>query len=1221
VTLTNASVTAKILTGVNITGGTVLSTDTMLTAFGKLQNQINGLLGSTIYQGTWNASTNSPSLSSGVGVRGYYYIVSVAGTTNLDGITDWFVGDWAIFDGTSWQQVDNTDAVVSVNGQTGAVSLTTDNIAEGATNKYYLDSRARASLSFAAGSGAYNSTTGLITIPTNTNQLTNGASFITLGSLSGSAPIQYNNGTGTIGITQSSAASNGFLSSTDWNTFNNKANSNGSNASGTWGINVTGNAATATNVAWSGVTSKPSAIMFYEGFTLNADTMSTNSTGFTYAVNAPYVGPITRISAGASYDLWINAAYTGGSGIAFRTRNGDTATFNPWRVILNDANYTSYSPSLTGSGASGTWGISITGSAGSASSASTAGTVTHNASRTDSAWYNAVWAAGTPSPMYSCDAVQIQSSTGSIRANIFYDNQDTNYYLNPNGTSQLLDSIFGDNSGSDQGIQIKYGNNVSGYGRIRFYQSSGNHSTIHSFSASWQSGSLQSASSGAINLAGQNGTTFGDWSNPSVWIDNTGVAQARDSFRAPIFYDSQDTGYYVDPNGTSNLNKLSGQTMSYNDMNSMSINSPYAARYSASSSYRNGTMGLAQIDFNIIGSNWGSGFIDSWSNPANAPGGSSHYVGIQAMHANLQDNTSFYGFQMVCAGEAINRFFLRSAWPTVRSWVEMIHSGNIGSQSVNYANSAGSISGFNNPTTAATANTIAYRTGDGDLSVRELIMTSSVQDIAPSSLIGIYPTTNQAVKISASGARGFLNVPTRTGGDASGTWGINVTGYANYLTSNNSSVSGGFVSWNGNADTTNNPNSNYWYGMRVSHGDALSYYSVTFAVDFFSNTFQYRRILNGGNQGWVTVIDSSNITSQSVSYASTAGSAPNAGNANPFYNVSAGDGNGIQFWSSEQYKISMGVGSLYQYGPVIDYSIKTQMDTGSTGRGFTWGRNGVTPIAALNSTSGNMQIAGDFTSTYSFASGSIRLGDMWGGAGLYRPSGSMVFGIQDSDWIFSKAAVTQAYFSGGDGNLWMRWAGAFISDLLAARGSLASANNWTGQNYFVSNKNTTSDSAPLQAYSNNGSGAIMSFHRSGAYAVNFGLDSDNVMRIGGWSASANRFQMDMSGNLTMAGDVTAYSDARVKENIVTVENALEKTLQLRGVYYNRTDSDDKKRKIGVIAQETLDVLPEVVGKDNNDMYNVAYGNMGGLFIEAIKELAADNKYLRAQIEELKKSIN
>lgn len=222
VTLSNSAVTGKVLTGINITGGTVLATDSILTGFGKLQNQINGLIGSTIYQGTWNANTNTPTLTSSVGTRGYYYIVNVAGNTNLNGITDWQVGDWAIYDGTAWQKVDNTDAVSSVNGQTGAVSLTTDNIPEGTTNLYFTNARSRAALSFAAGSGAYNSTTGVITIPTNTNQLTNGASFITLTSLSASAPIQYNNTTGVISITQAGASSNGFLSSTDWNTFNNK---------------------------------------------------------------------------------------------------------------------------------------------------------------------------------------------------------------------------------------------------------------------------------------------------------------------------------------------------------------------------------------------------------------------------------------------------------------------------------------------------------------------------------------------------------------------------------------------------------------------------------------------------------------------------------------------------------------------------------------------------------------------------------------------------------------------------------------------------------------------------------------------------------------------------------------------------------------------------------------------------------------------------------------
>jgi hypothetical protein len=87
---------------------------------------------------------------------------------------------------------------------------------------------------------------------------------------------------------------------------------------------------------------------------------------------------------------------------------------------------------------------------------------------------------------------------------------------------------------------------------------------------------------------------------------------------------------------------------------------------------------------------------------------------------------------------------------------------------------------------------------------------------------------------------------------------------------------------------------------------------------------------------------------------------------------------------------------------------------------------------------------------------------------------------------------------------------------------LGSVNTWTAANYFRSNANTASASnSPLQGYSDNGSGAIMAFHRAGAYAVNFGLDSDNVMRIGGWSASANLWQLDMSGNEYLAGSSRA----------------------------------------------------------------------------------------------------
>jgi hypothetical protein len=119
------------------------------------------VLGALSYQGTWDASTNTPTLTSSTGTKGYYYVVSVAGNTNLDGITDWLVGDWAVYNGTVWQKVDNTETVTSVNGQTGAVVLTTTNIAEG-TNEYFTTARARTSVS--AGTGiSYDNLTGVIT--------------------------------------------------------------------------------------------------------------------------------------------------------------------------------------------------------------------------------------------------------------------------------------------------------------------------------------------------------------------------------------------------------------------------------------------------------------------------------------------------------------------------------------------------------------------------------------------------------------------------------------------------------------------------------------------------------------------------------------------------------------------------------------------------------------------------------------------------------------------------------------------------------------------------------------------------------------------------------------------------------------------------------------------------------------------------------------------------
>ena len=165
----NISVTGGSMSGVTISDYVATATKGVANGVASLDgsgtvpiSQLpSAVLGALSYQGTWNASTNTPTLISSVGTKGYYYVVSVAGSTNLNGITDWQVGDWAVYNGTAWQKIDNTDAVTSVNGYTGTVVLTTTDVAEG-TNQYFTTARARTSVS--AGTGiSYDSGTGVIT--------------------------------------------------------------------------------------------------------------------------------------------------------------------------------------------------------------------------------------------------------------------------------------------------------------------------------------------------------------------------------------------------------------------------------------------------------------------------------------------------------------------------------------------------------------------------------------------------------------------------------------------------------------------------------------------------------------------------------------------------------------------------------------------------------------------------------------------------------------------------------------------------------------------------------------------------------------------------------------------------------------------------------------------------------------------------------------------------
>lgn len=90
----------------------------------KTVSSVANAIGALNYKGTWNASTNDPALASGVGTKGDYYVVSVAGSTNLDGETLWGVGDWAVFNGSIWQKVDGGDTGNFTNATVANLTIT-----------------------------------------------------------------------------------------------------------------------------------------------------------------------------------------------------------------------------------------------------------------------------------------------------------------------------------------------------------------------------------------------------------------------------------------------------------------------------------------------------------------------------------------------------------------------------------------------------------------------------------------------------------------------------------------------------------------------------------------------------------------------------------------------------------------------------------------------------------------------------------------------------------------------------------------------------------------------------------------------------------------------------------------------------------------------------------------------------------------------------------------
>jgi hypothetical protein len=333
----------------------------------------------------------------------------------------------------------------------------------------------------------------------------------------------------------------------------------GGGASGTWGINISGNAATATTAAnyvpLAGGTMSGNLtvtrILGVNSLVLNTyTTVNPSSNVYLYSPLGDrdawiYLDSADTGSNWGIYHRQIDSAVSGLPGNSIGFIGGGTSALQAWislangsanfagaltqagNQVLHAGNYNSYAPTLTGTGATGTWAINITGSAGSAGSVDYAN-LTNKGGGT-----------GT------------YTTSGDYRAPAYYDSNDTAYYGDFNNTSVFSKLwLNGKQNGVNQGIPPTSGTSTSAIERI--HAGYGTFGEVLDIGMNVGPTYAWIQATNYTNLA----TTYPLYLNP-----NGGFVSAGSDFRAPIFYDSNDTAFYTDPNATSAIRSM---TVGYN---------------------------------------------------------------------------------------------------------------------------------------------------------------------------------------------------------------------------------------------------------------------------------------------------------------------------------------------------------------------------------------------------------------------------------------------------------------------------------------------------------------------------------------------------------------------------------------------------------------------------------------------------------------------------------
>lgn len=189
-------------------------------------------------------------------------------------------------------------------------------------------------------------------------------------------------------------------------------------------------------------------------------------------------------------------------------------------------------------------------------------------------------------------------------------------------------------------------------------------------------------------------------------------------------------------------------------------------------------------------------------------------------------------------------------------------------------------------------------------------------------------------------------------------------------------------------------------------------------------------------------------------------------------------------------------------------------------------------------------------------------------------------------------------------------AGASAGAILSTLGAYAASGGTISGNVTIS-----AAGAPITLNSTNSTSTKITFQDNGSTRGGIQSNSTNPF-ISHNSAGSTMFYTDTSGNFAAAGNVSAFSDIRLKTDIQPITGALELVRKMNGVRYRRIDTD--LPGVGVIAQEMEQVLPEVIGHTPDGMLTVSYPHLVGVLIEAIKDLSAKVNTLTGRLDRLER---